>query len=115
MTDSTCTCTVCIQPCTPSSVEPLTFTINELAAALQLIRDQDEIFQAHNNSAAELPSPHTDRCPACVFRAHRRQCYVCHAEISGEPCTTESQPGTTARTPTTQNDGSSPSSAIVVE
>ncbi|KAG2136088.1 uncharacterized protein EDB93DRAFT_1106961 [Suillus bovinus] len=57
MSDSTGTCMVCIQPCTLSLVEPLIFTINELAATLQLIRDQDEIFQAHNNSAAELPPP----------------------------------------------------------
>lgn len=54
-----------------------------------------EIFQAHNNPAAELPSPATNGCPACIFRAYRRQCYVCRAEIHGEPCKTESQPGTT--------------------
>ncbi|KAG2135322.1 hypothetical protein DEU56DRAFT_913427 [Suillus clintonianus] len=114
MSNSNNTCTVCIQPCTPSSVEPLTFTINELAAALQLIRDQDEIFQAHNNTTAELPSPHTNGCTACIFRAHRQQCYACCAKIPkvSEP---EPQLDTTARTPTTQNDGSSISTAIVVD
>jgi hypothetical protein len=91
-------------------VEPLTFTINELAAALQLIRDQDgelililfldtrdlliytELFRAHENSTAEAPSPQTSGCPACIFRAHRQQCYACHVNIPKESYGPEPKP-----------------------
>ncbi|KAG1865493.1 hypothetical protein DFJ58DRAFT_838609 [Suillus subalutaceus] len=48
--------------------DPAAFTLHELGGALTLISDQNEIFTAHKgHGSEELPSPATEECPACVF------------------------------------------------
>ncbi|KAG2137015.1 hypothetical protein DEU56DRAFT_912787 [Suillus clintonianus] len=63
----------------PSLVKEQTFTLSELASAIELVRDQRAIIEAHANHS--LPEITDDlvlgHCPACVFRAHKHLCYVC--------------------------------------
>ncbi|KAG2109143.1 hypothetical protein DEU56DRAFT_920394 [Suillus clintonianus] len=63
----------------PSLVKEQTFTLSELASAIELVRDQRAIIEAHANHS--LPEFTDDlvlgHCPACVFRAHKHSCYVC--------------------------------------
>ncbi|KAG1884887.1 hypothetical protein F4604DRAFT_1676327 [Suillus subluteus] len=70
---------------------PLTFTLSELTATLQLIKDQNmiDIFSAHVDDSPEpIPSPvlEPEACPACVLRAHRRKCYACGTKIHDAVC-----------------------------
>ncbi|KAG1843772.1 hypothetical protein DFJ58DRAFT_731447 [Suillus subalutaceus] len=72
----------------PQSTQPLMFTLAELAAALQLIKDQNDIFNSHEDDGPEpIPSPSHGGCPACVFRAHRHTCYACGTNIAEIICT----------------------------
>ncbi|KAG1847445.1 hypothetical protein C8R48DRAFT_779167 [Suillus tomentosus] len=68
----------------------LTFTLGELSAALQLIRDQNDIFNSHEDDGPEpIPSPCLEHgaCPACILRAHRHKCYACGTKIHETVCT----------------------------
>ncbi|KAG2133502.1 hypothetical protein BD769DRAFT_1665769 [Suillus cothurnatus] len=66
----------------PSLVSDETFTFSELASALELVRTQHAITQAHNLVDEGVPGTLQDLivsggCPACVYRMHTRQCYLC--------------------------------------
>ncbi|KAG1733562.1 hypothetical protein EDB19DRAFT_1830942 [Suillus lakei] len=98
------------QHCHLLTVEPQKFSINELVAALQLFKDQEEIFKAHQGTATvgfRSRSPH----------AHRQTCYTCGTktpEAETKPTKIVSAVSDIL-TALLANDGMSPSTAIVLD
>ncbi|KAG1795423.1 uncharacterized protein HD556DRAFT_1442276 [Suillus plorans] len=84
--------------------DPPAFTLRELGGALTLISDQNAIFAAHDgHDSEELPSPQTEygACAACVFRAHRHNCYACGIAITSSRVATGLSKSETTVTGTT--------------
>ncbi|KAG1798417.1 uncharacterized protein HD556DRAFT_1305891 [Suillus plorans] len=101
--------------CHPLTAEPPKFTINELAAALQLIRDQEEIFKVlEGTSTGDLPS-----LDLMLDDSERPSCVTCGAKTPAEEDTKPAKPIISAVSDVLiallVNDGMSPSTAIVLE
>ncbi|KAG2748564.1 hypothetical protein P692DRAFT_20848737, partial [Suillus brevipes Sb2] len=63
----------------PTLVKEQTFSLSELITAVELLRDQQVLQQAHTDARVEVPE-HLERaiatgyCPGCILHAHRQTC-----------------------------------------
>ncbi|KAG1838109.1 hypothetical protein C8R48DRAFT_782484 [Suillus tomentosus] len=72
----------------PTLIKEQTFSLSELVTAVELLCDQLTLRLAHTQADPEADIPEqvaeaiaVGYCPACVFHAHTRTCYVCTAQI----------------------------------